>query len=102
MLLRELIRLRSHKWKILEDIFSVCQLGFLKAWLLFKQQNLSLVGMKMKKNDEKNQLRESKNVYKELCTEAEDQDTVAETVSYEVVAMPFLNTSVCAASSLAP
>lgn len=101
MLLRKLIRLRSRKWKILEDIFCVCQLGFLNAWLLFKQQNLSLVGMKMKKN-EQNQLRESKNVYKELCTEAEDQEAMAETVSYEVVAMPFLNTSVCAASSLAP
>lgn len=29
------------------------------------------------------------------------QDGMAETVSYEVVAMPFLNTSVCAASPLA-
>lgn len=29
------------------------------------------------------------------------QDGMAETVSYEVVAVPFLNTSVCAASPLA-
>lgn len=88
----------------MEDIgrYFLCVSTWFSKCLVIVQATKFVTGWYEDEKNEQNQLRESKNVYKELCTEAEDQEAMAETVSYEVVAMPFLNTSVCAASSLAP